>query len=175
MTTTPPYMPTRTVDFIVRVSRIGYRSATLDSDKEQLRQLHAWAGPAGYTVGMIHVEKDVSGKTTNRKALNAARKRVMDGTVDAIAACYVSRFSRNTLEGLELVHDVLGAGREFIPLDLLGMDLRSPAGEQFLTMKLAEARAEWRVRKETFDHYRGKAIARGVHLTERFEIGRAHV
>lgn len=156
------------VDFIVRVSRVGYRSATLDSDKEQLRQLHAWAGMAGYDVGQVHLEIDVSGKTTDRKALKEAKARVIDGQADAIAAAYVSRFSRNTVEGLELVQDVLAAGRQFIPLDLLGMDLRSPAGEQFLTMKLAEARAEWRVRQDTFNHYRGKAIKDGKHLTELF-------
>lgn len=156
------------VDLIVRVSKTGYRDATLDSDKDQEARLRAWAGPAGYVVGRVHYERDVSGKTTNRKALKAAKARVLAGEADALAAAYVSRFSRNTLEGLELVSDILEAGREFIALDLAGMNLRTPAGEQFLTMVLGQARAEWRMRQESFDHFRAKSITAGKAPHERF-------
>jgi DNA invertase Pin-like site-specific DNA recombinase len=156
------------LDAIIRVSKVGYRDTNLQSDREQLAMIRAYCDQRGIELGVVHVEKDVSGKTTNRKALNAARKRALDGDTDGVIAAYLSRFSRNTKEGLELVADLLDAGREFVALDLAGMDLRSTAGEQMLTMMLGQARAEWRTRQESFNHYRTTAVKRGVHLSERF-------
>lgn len=155
-------------DGIVRVSKVGYRAANLHSDKEQESMVRAAIEARGGVVGVIHVERDVSGKTTNRKALKAAKARVMAGDAHGLVAAYVSRFSRNTVEGLELVSDILGVGREFIALDCGGMDFRTPAGELFLTNMLAQARLEWRMRKSDLDKYRGKAIERGVAMHERF-------
>lgn len=157
-----------TFDFIVRVSKVGYRDATLDSDKDQESRLRAWASMNGHNVGTVHFERDVSGKTTNRVALKKAKARVLAGDVDGIAAAYVSRFSRNTVEGLELVNEILSAGREFVALDCMGMDFGSAAGEQFLTMMLAQARAEWRQRKASFDHHREKSVKAGKAPHERF-------
>src|SRR3954468_24023219 len=109
------------LDAIIRVSKVGYRDTNLQSDREQLLMIRAYCDQRGIELGVVHVEKDVSGKTTNRKALNAARKRALDGDTDGVIAAYLSRFSRNTKEGLELVSDLLAAGREFVALDLAGM------------------------------------------------------
>jgi DNA invertase Pin-like site-specific DNA recombinase len=169
MTALPALTDDRPVyDVIVRVSKVGYREDTLDSDRDQEARCRGEIERRGGRVGIVHVEKDVSGKTTNRKALNDARARVLSGAAHGVVAAYVSRFSRNTVEGLELVQSILGAGREFVALDLGGMDLRTVGGEQFLTMQLGQARAEWRMRQDSFNEARRKAIARGAHLVEPF-------
>jgi DNA invertase Pin-like site-specific DNA recombinase len=156
------------LDAIIRVSKVGYRDTSLQSDAEQLRAIRAYCDANGIELGQVHVEKDVSGKTTNRKALKAAKARALEGETDGIIAAYLSRFSRNTKEGLELVSDLLDNGRHFVALDMAGIDLSSGTGEQMLTMMLGQARAEWRARKDNFDHYRVKAVKSGKHLTERF-------
>lgn len=155
-------------DIIVRVSKVGYRQETLRSDAEQERLCRNHIAMIGGAVGVVHREVDVSGKTTDRKALNAAKDRVLEGVAHGLVVAYVSRFSRNTIEGLQLVQKILDAGREFIALDLSGMDLRSPAGRQFLTMQLAQAEAERAVRGAELDRSREQSIARGVHPHECF-------
>src|SRR4051812_36279817 len=124
-------------DAIVRMSRIGYRDENLRSDAEQEADIRAWAKRSGNEIRRVHIERDESGKTTNRKALREAKEAALNGEVDGIVAAYLSRFSRNTVEGLELVQDLIDAGREFVPLDLLGVDFRSPTGEYILTNQLA--------------------------------------
>lgn len=156
------------LDAIIRVSKVGYRDTSLQSDAEQLEAIRRYCDANGITLGVIHVEKDVSGKTTDRKALREAKRRALEGESDGVIAAYLSRFSRNTKEGLELVSDLLEADKAFVALDMAGIDFRTGTGEQMLTMMLGQARAEWRARKDTFDFYRVKAVKGGRHLTECF-------
>lgn len=155
------------LDAIIRVSRVGYRDENLRSDIEQEADIREWAKRHGHTIKRVHVERDTSGRTTDRPALNEAKKRALDGETDGIIAAYLTRFTRHTGEGLKLVQDLLDADKRFIPLDI-DVDPTTPTGEYVLTIMLGNAWREWRERQAGFNKARRSAIARGVHLSERF-------
>jgi site-specific DNA recombinase len=152
----------RKLDAIVRVSRKGDRD-NLRSPEQQEADVRAWAKRSGAEIVAVHVEVDSSGKTTNRPALNRAKARALNGEVDGIAAAYLSRFSRNTVEGLLLVQELLDSGRMFVALDC-PFDLDTPDGRRFLTYELANAQAERERATLAFNRGVKESIARGVHL-----------
>lgn len=150
------------LDLIVRVSRKGDRD-NLRSPEQQEADVRRWAQAHGYEIAIVHREIDSSGKTTNRPALNRAKARALSGEVDGIAAAYLSRFSRNTVEGLLLVQELLDADRRFVALDC-PFDLRTPDGRRFLTYELANAQAERERATLAFKRGVAESIARGVHI-----------
>jgi DNA invertase Pin-like site-specific DNA recombinase len=160
------------LDAVVRSSREGYREAVdMRSYGEQESDIRRWAKRAGHDIAAVHVERDTSGKTTNRAALRSVRERIESGETDGLVVAYTSRFSRNTVEGLELALWILNFGErrtEFYSLELEGLDFRSPSGEYILTNSLAIARQEWATKRAGFQRSREGAIAKGVHLSERF-------
>ena len=154
-------------DGIVRVSRVGSRDQSLKSDVQQEAEIRAWAAREGHEIVQIHVERDVSGRTTKRPALERAKARALSGEVDGLAAVYLSRFTRNTVEGLELVKELRDAGRSFVAFDAQ-YPLDTPEGEFMLTIQLAQARQQLQILTAGFERNRREAIESGVHLTEVF-------
>lgn len=161
------------LDAIVRVSRVGYREDTLDSDRQQESDVRQWASAHGHKIRHVHIEKDVSGKTTNRPALNAAKEAALSGETDGVIAAYLTRFTRHTGEGLQLVQDLIDAGKRFIPLDL-DVDPTTPNGEFILSVMLSNAWREWRERQAGFNSARKRAIGLKIHLTESFGYRKIH-
>jgi site-specific DNA recombinase len=158
------------LDAIVRSSREGLRDVTdMRSYVEQENDIRNWAERRGHTIGRVHVERDTSGKTTNRKALRDVRERIGAGDTQGLVVAYTSRFSRNVVEGMELALWILSdPKREFYSVEFDGIDFRSPSGEYILTNALAIARQEWAMRRAGFERSRKGAIERGIHLQERF-------
>lgn len=151
------------LDAIVRVSKTGTREY-LNSPDQQTADVRRGAAAQGCYVAQLHLEIDESGKTTDRPALNAARQRALSGATTGVIAAYLSRFSRNTVEGLELVQQLLNHGRRFVALDCT-LDLTTPEGKAMLTYQLANAQMEWERARNNFGRNVREAIAKGVHVS----------
>lgn len=160
------------LDGIVRVSKTGEREY-LRSPDQQKRDLHRWAKEQGHELVHVHVAIDESAGKGGHPAIEAAKERALNGAVDGVVAPYLSRFSRNTLYGLETVQELLDADRHFFSIDC-PFDLRTPDGEKYLTDKLAEARYEWRIRKANFARAVQESIERGAHLAARYGYQKAN-
>jgi DNA invertase Pin-like site-specific DNA recombinase len=155
------------LDGIVRVSKTGDRD-TLRSPEQQERDIRRWAKEHGHEIVHVHVAIDQTGrKRTGHPAIEAAKKRALDGVVDGVVAAYVSRFTRNTLYGLATVAELLDAGRYFFAPEC-PFDLRTPEGRKYLTGLLAEAEYEGDVKAGHFARGVEEAIERGAHLAARY-------
>lgn len=157
-----PLLTGLTFDGIVRVSKTGEREY-LRAPDQQKADLYRWAKSTGNEIGKVHVAIDESAGKGSHPAIEAAKARALAGDVDGVVAPYLSRFSRNTVYGLETVEQLLEAGRYFVSLDC-PFDLSTPEGEKYLTDKLAEARYEWRVRRDNFTRAVKEAVENGVHI-----------
>lgn len=151
------------LDGIVRVSNVGEREY-LRSPEQQRRDLESWAAAQGHELAMVHVAIDQSARKGSHPAIEAAKARALAGEVDGIVAPYLSRFTRNTLYGLQTIQELLAAGARFFSLDLEGIDLQSPQGKKLLTRELADAEYESDVRAAHFQRGVKEAIERGVNL-----------
>jgi DNA invertase Pin-like site-specific DNA recombinase len=160
------------LDGIVRVSKTGEREY-LRSPEQQKRDLQRWAKEQGHELVHVHVAIDESAGKGAHPAIEAAKKRALAGDVDGVVAPYLSRFSRNTVYGLETVQELLDANKSFFSLDC-PFDLRTPEGEKYLTDKLAEARFEWRKARQNFMRAVTESIEDGRHLQARYGYRKAN-
>lgn len=162
-----------TLDGIVRVSKTGDR-AYLRSDKQQAADLRAWAKDNGHELATIHVAIDESGGKGNHPVIETAKQRALSGDTDGFVAPYLSRFSRNTLYGLNTVQQILDAGKQFYSLDC-PFDLRSKEGRKYLTKELADAEFEWHKAKENFARgVREAVVDNGCHIAVSFGYRRSN-
>jgi DNA invertase Pin-like site-specific DNA recombinase len=161
------------LDGIVRVSKTGERE-TLRSPAQQESDIRRWAKDNGHEIVHVHVAIDETGaKKTGHPAIEAAKARALGGVVDGVIAPYLSRFTRNTVYGLETVQALLDAGKHFFSPDC-PFDLRTPEGEKYLTDKLADARYEWRKLRANFGRGVEEAIERGSHLQAGYGYAKAN-
>src|SRR5262245_35005347 len=126
------------LDGIVRVSDTGDRDR-LQSPGQQRRDLEAWALANGHELVQVHEAIDQSARHGAHPAIEAAKERALAGEVDGVVAPYLSRFTRNTLYGLQTIRELVDAGAAFFTLDLDGLDLSTPNGKKLLTRELADA------------------------------------
>src|SRR5437868_4167138 len=100
------------IDVYIRVSRVGKRDRRkLRSPADQRRDAEAFAKSRGLKLsGVIHEDIDVSAGDLDRPGLQEALKRVRAGESGGIVAAYLSRASRDTRSGLELLEDITKAG-----------------------------------------------------------------
>lgn len=151
------------LDGIVRVSKVGDRE-TLRSPEQQERDIRRWAKDHGHEIVYVHVATDQTGrKRTGHPAIEAAKERALAGVVDGVVAAYVSRFTRNTLYGLQTVAELLDASKFFFAPEC-PFDLRTPEGRKYLTGLLAEAEYDGDVKARHFARGVEDAIDRGAHL-----------
>src|SRR5215211_4385573 len=94
--------PTLPVDIYVRVSRLGSREH-LTSPGDQEREARAFALAQGLTVGEVLTDLDHSGGTLDRPGLTEALARVEERRSGGIVVAYLSRASRDTRQGLDLL------------------------------------------------------------------------
>jgi DNA invertase Pin-like site-specific DNA recombinase len=150
------------LDAIVRVSKTGERDY-LRSPDQQEADIRAWADERGYEIVTVHRAIDESAGKGAYPAIEEAKERALDGITDGAVVAYLSRYSRNTLYGLQTVATLLDAGRHFFAIDC-PFNLRTKEGRKYLTNQLAEAEYEWHVRREGFMRGVRDAVANGVHI-----------
>src|SRR5262245_29096799 len=101
--------PSFPVDIYVRVSRVAGRDH-LTSPEDQEREARAFCRAHGLTVGMVIPDIDRSGGTLDRPGLQKALRRVEQRQSGGIVVSYLSRASRDTQQGLELLDQITDAG-----------------------------------------------------------------
>jgi len=124
----------RPVDIYVRVSRVGRREH-LQSPADQEREARSFAASRGLPVGEVFTDLDQSGGTLDRPALQAALRRVEQKASAGIVAAYLSRASRDTVQGLTLLDEITEKGGAVYAPNLT--DYTTADGKMLTTIQLA--------------------------------------
>src|SRR4051794_9398557 len=126
--------PTLPVDIYVRVSRVGGREH-LTSPDDQEREARTFAASQALTIGRVISDLDTSGGTLDRPGLQEALGRVERHESGGIVVAYLSRASRDTVQGLALLEQVRHAGGAVYAPNL--PDYTTADGEMLTTIQLA--------------------------------------
>jgi hypothetical protein len=136
------------LDGIVRVSNTGDREY-LRSPEQQEADLRRWAKDNGHELVVIHRAIDQSARKGAHPAIEAAKGRALAGVTDGVVVPYVSRYTRNTLYGLQVLQELMSADKQVFSRDV-PFDLRTPEGAKYFRDKLSEAEWESDVRAGAF-------------------------
>jgi DNA invertase Pin-like site-specific DNA recombinase len=125
----------------VRVSRKnGREGETYIAPKLQREDIERFVQAQGHELISVVVDEDQSGGKLDRPGLNRVMAALEAGEADAIAVAYLSRLSRKTVDGLQLVQRLNDLGRHVLIADQ-DMDTTTTNGKMMLTILLAVA--EW--------------------------------
>jgi DNA invertase Pin-like site-specific DNA recombinase len=156
------------VDIYIRVSRVGGREHLI-SPEEQERDARAFAEKRGLKIGQVFTDLDESGGTTDRPELQKALDRVRSGKSQGIVVAYLSRLTRDTQQGLELIAEIQAAGGEVYAPNLA--DHTTADGRMINTIQLAIDAGMRERAKEQIARSREAAIAKGIPVTNRDAVG----
>jgi DNA invertase Pin-like site-specific DNA recombinase len=156
------------VDLYVRVSRIGSREHTITED-EQERDGRKFALARGKRVSEVIADIDRSGGTLERPGLQRVLERVEAGLTSGVVVAYLSRLSRDTTQGLELLNRIQAAGGTVYAPNL--PDYTTADGKMLTTIQLA-VDAGYRERKrEELERAKERAIEAGIPVSNRSPTG----
>jgi DNA invertase Pin-like site-specific DNA recombinase len=161
--------PTRPVDIYVRVSRVGKREHLM-SPEDQESSARAYAAGLKLRVGKVIRDIDESGGRADRPGLLEAVERVESGASGGVVVAYFDRFSRDVLQGLEILRRIEDAGGKLYAPNMPG-DTRSGEGEFQVGLWLLIAQRERRLRGEGFERAKENAVAKGVPIHSRPPVG----
>jgi DNA invertase Pin-like site-specific DNA recombinase len=160
--------PSKPCDISVRVSRVGGREH-LTSPQEQEREARAWAEANGLKVGEVLIDLDKSGGTLDRPGLQAALERVRAGRSGGIIVAYLSRLSRDTVQGLQVLEQITAAGGAVYAPNL--PDYTTPDGKMLTTVQLA-IDTGYRERKAAeLETAKENAVRNGIAVNSRAAVG----
>ena len=156
-------------DIYVRVSRAAGREH-LTSPEDQEREARAFAKSKGLSVGIVlpH-DLDESGGTMDRPGMQEGLRRVEAGISGGIIVAYLSRASRDTRQGLDLLDQVTRTGGAVYAPNL--PDYTTADGRMQTTIQLA-IDTGYRDRKAAeFETAKKNAIERGIPVHSRPAVG----
>jgi site-specific DNA recombinase len=146
-----------------RVSDVAGREGDrFHSPEDQKKRIKAFVEARGHKLVDWVEDLDASGGTLDRPGLQRVLERLEAGEADAVAVAYLSRLTRNTLQGLELVTRLNASGRDVLVADL-DLDTSTPVGRAVLTVLLAFAQLELEQRRDSFATAQRNALERGVY------------
>lgn len=161
--------PTRPVDIYVRVSRKGKREHFI-SPEDQEASARAYTGTLGLKVGKVIQDIDQSGGKADRPGLIEAVERVERGVSGGVVVAYFDRFSRDVLQGMEILRRIEDLGGKLYAPNMPS-DTRSAEGEFQVGLWLLIAQRERRIRGEGFERAKQNAIANGIPVNTRPAVG----
>ena len=146
-----------------RVSDVAGREGDrFHSPEDQRKRVKAFVKARGHKLVDWVEDLDESGGTLDRPGLQRVLERLEAGEADALAVAYLSRLTRNTVQGLELVTRLNAAGRDVLVADL-DLDTSTPVGRAVLTVLLAFAQLELEQRRDSFATAQRNALERGIY------------
>jgi site-specific DNA recombinase len=160
--------PTKPCDISVRVSRVGGREH-MTSLEDQERDGRSFAQEHGITVGKVLTDRDKSGGTLDRPGLVEAVERVRAGVSGGIIVAYLSRLSRDTRQGLELLEEITRAGGAVFAPNL--PDYTTADGRMLTTLQLAIDTGYRERKSEELERAKAGAIERGIPVKTRPPVG----
>lgn len=159
----------RPVDIYIRVSRVGGRE-NLTSPADQEHEARGFADRRGLSIGDVLTDIDQSGGTLERPALQEALRRIERGVSGGIVAAYLSRASRDTVQGLALLDRIKAAGGEVYAPNLPD-DWTTADGRMITTIQLAIDTGYRQRKREEFERAKAGAIANGIPVVTRPAVG----
>lgn len=158
------------LDIYIRVSRVGKRADTLTSPEEQERDARAFAASRGFEIGeVLPADLDESGATNDRPGLQKGLLRVEEGVSGGLIVSYLSRASRDTRHGLDLLDQITKAGGAVYAPNL--PDYTTADGRMLTTIQLAIDTGYRERKREEFERAKAGAIARGIPVHSRAPVG----
>jgi site-specific DNA recombinase len=155
------------VDIYTRSSRPGPDST---SHEVQYEQGVAFARAKGLTVGRWLKDETISSSATlNRPVLQEALRRVRAGESGGIVAAYLSRASRDTRQGLELLDNITKDGGTVYAPNL--PDYTTADGRMLTTIQLAIDTGYRDRKREEFERAKKGSIENGVPVHTRPPVG----
>jgi len=156
------------VDVYIRVSRIGSREHTI-TEAEQEREARRFAESHGLTVAEVFRDIDKSGGTLDRPGLQSVLDRVEARATSGVVVAYLSRLTRDTTQGLELLNRIQAAGGNVFAPNL--GDFTTADGKMLTTIQLA-VDAGYRERKrDELETAKANAIELGIPVSNRAPTG----
>lgn len=150
--------PSKPIDIYTRQSRQGKREES--SAEEQERQARSFLESHNLRPGVVEHDADKSGGTLKRPGLQKLLKRVQVGESGGMVVAYLSRASRDTVQGLQLLDTVTQAGGVLYAPNL--PDYTTADGRMLTTINFA-IDTGYRERKgEELDTAKANAVERGV-------------
>ena len=155
------------VDIYTRASRAGEGSTTHD---DQERQARDFARSSGLTIGRVLKDKTKSTSATlERPVLQEALRRVRSGESGGVVVAYLSRASRDTRQGLELLETITNAGGAVYAPNL--PDYTTADGRMLTTIQFA-IDTGYRDRKgEELERRKRESIEAGIPVHTRPAVG----
>jgi DNA invertase Pin-like site-specific DNA recombinase len=153
-----------------RVSQLGGRDPDSDSyvtEKMAWEKIDGWAKMHAGDVEVVerYLDRDVSGKSMSRPALDQLLADLRAGRIDGIAVAQVDRLSRaDTGEALKVVSDINDIAPGKLAILDLGLDPATDTGEMILTVLLALARMQWKRYRAQWRYSRKRKLEEGWHL-----------
>jgi len=127
------------VFFYVRISDTRGREDTLISDDMQIDTLNRLSARENLECVDIIIEKDKSGRESERRRIAELINRVEAGEADGIAVWKVSRWGRNTIDSMLNIGELQAVGGFIVSATESLDDIDTPHGKFSLTVLLAIA------------------------------------
>jgi DNA invertase Pin-like site-specific DNA recombinase len=167
-----------------RVSRGGKRDATSErfiTEKEQRRQVKAYAEAHGHEVVAWFADKDESGGKASRPEFDLALAMVERGDADGLIVAKLDRFMRSLSHGVATIERIEKQwGRKFVSVTE-SSDTSTASGRLILNVLMSFAEFERERQQEAWEIAKRSAIGRGVYISatppfgyDRDENGRLH-
>jgi site-specific DNA recombinase len=159
--------PTLPVDIYTRSSRAGEGSTSLEQQEQEAR---AFARTHGLTIGrVLHDRTKSSSATLRRPVLEEARRRVRAGESGGIVVAYLSRASRDTRQGLELLETITRDGGAVYAPNL--PDYTTADGRMLTTIQFAIDTGYRDRKSEELENRKRESIANGIPVHTRPAVG----
>lgn len=159
------------LDGYVRVSRVGGRSGdSFISPDVQRERIAAYAKAGGHKLLKLHEDLDLPGTHSRRPGLQEALERVEAGKTDGLLVAKLDRFGRSAIDvyrNLERIREANGTLMSVAE----GIDTSTSMGRFFLAISAAFAELEIERIGENWRSARGRAVARGVHISGHVPVG----
>jgi site-specific DNA recombinase len=159
---------TKPVDVYVRVSRVGTREH-LTSPEEQERDARRFAESRGLTIGEVFTDLNESGGTLERPGFAKVLRRIERGESAGVVVAYLSRASRDTVQGLELLSRISSLGAELYAPNL--PDYTTPDGRMLATIQFAIDTGYLDRKAAEFEQAKRGAIEAGIPIAHQAPIG----
>ena len=160
--------PKLPVDIYTRVSRQNGREH-MRSPEDQEQDARHFARGNRLVVGEVFCDVDHSGGTLDRPGLQKCLRRVESGLSGGVVVSYLSRASRDTVQGLQLLDRITAVGGAVFAPNL--PDYTTADGRMLTTIQLAIDEG-YRMRKgEEFEKAKRGAVERGIPIHVRPPVG----
>ena len=120
-------------------------------------------------IGDVYKDENRSGGNIEREGLQDILRRVQSGESGGVVISYLSRFSRDTVQGLSLLDLITAAGGVVYAPNL--PDYTTPDGRMLTTIQLAIDSGYRERKRDEFERAKAGAIQRGVAVNTRAAVG----